>query len=57
MIGIQHECKKIDMDFFTSAPIRIESEVILPCSPQILFRCFKDADAWSRWMPAPDLMS
>ncbi|MEP4146108.1 MAG: SRPBCC family protein [Halioglobus sp.] len=50
MTGIQHECKKIDLDFFTSAPIRIESEVILPCSPENLFRCFKDAEAWSRWV-------
>jgi len=50
MTGKRHECKKIGLEFFTSAPIRIESEVILPCSPESLFRCFADADAWSEWV-------
>ena len=50
MTGIRHECEKIDLDFFDHAPIRIVSEVILPCSPETLFRCFEDAHAWSEWV-------
>ena len=50
MNGTRHECRKIDLEFFTSAPIRIVSEVTLPCSPKSLFRCFEDADAWSEWV-------
>ena len=47
MTGTRYECRKIDLDFFTSAPILIVSEVTLPCSPESLFRCFEDAEAWS----------
>ena len=50
MNGKKHECRKIDLEFFTSAPIRIVSEVTLPCTAQSLFRCFEDAEAWSRWV-------
>ena len=50
MTGTRHECRKIDLDFFTSAPIRIVSEVTLACSPESLFRCFEDAEAWSTWV-------
>jgi len=50
MTGTRHECKKVELDFFTNAPIRIVSEVTLPCSPASLFRCFEDADAWSEWV-------
>lgn len=50
MSKARHECKKIDLDFFTNAPIRIVSEIDLPCSPESLFRCFNDAEAWSRWV-------
>jgi len=50
MSGTRHECRKIDLEFFTSAPIRIVSEVTLPCTPESLFRCFADAEAWSRWV-------
>ena len=46
----RHECRKIDLGFFTSAPIRIVSEVALPCTAESLFRCFEDAEAWSRWV-------
>lgn len=50
MTGIPYECRKIDLDFFDSAPIRIESSVDLPCTPECLFSCFEDADAWSQWV-------
>lgn len=50
MTQTRHECKKVDLDFFTNAPIRIVSEVTLPCSPESLFRCFEDAEAWSKWV-------
>jgi hypothetical protein len=46
----RYECEKIDLDFFDSAPVRIESAVELPCTPEELFRCFEDADAWSKWV-------
>ena len=45
-----HECRKIELDFFASAPIRIVSEVDLPCTPETLFTVFEDADAWSEWV-------
>lgn len=50
MTGKLSECRKIDLDFFTTAKIRIESEVILSCSPETLFRCFEDADSWAVWV-------
>lgn len=50
MGAVRHECRKIDLHFFTNAPIRIVSEVDLPCSPESLFRCFNDAEAWSEWV-------
>jgi hypothetical protein len=50
MTGTVHECRKIDLDFFASAPIRIASAVELPCKPETLFACFEDAAAWSEWV-------
>jgi len=50
MSGKRYECRKIDLEFFNDAEILIESEVTLACSPQSLFRCFEDADAWSEWV-------
>ena len=51
MMGAQlYECSEIELDFFNRAPIRVVSEVELPCSPQSLFDCFNDAEAWSRWV-------
>jgi hypothetical protein len=50
MTGKAYECRKIDLSFFDSAPIRIESSVELPCTPDRLFRCFEDAAAWSDWV-------
>ena len=50
MTGTRHECEKVGLDFFTNAPIRIVSEVTLPCSPESLFKCFEDAGAWSEWV-------
>lgn len=46
----RHECKKIDLDFLDQAPIRMVSEVELPCNPQQLFEIFEDADAWAVWV-------
>ena len=50
MTGKRYECRKVDLDFFTDAEILIVSEVTLACSPESLFRCFEDADAWSEWV-------
>lgn len=50
MTGTLYECEKIDLGFFADAPIRIVSEITIPCSPESLFRCFEDADSWSRWV-------
>lgn len=50
MNRVLHECRKIDLDFFASAPIRIVAEIELPCSPESLFRSFEDADAWAEWV-------
>ena len=47
-----NECRKVDLDFFSEAPICIESEITLPCSAADLFRCFEDADAWADWVSA-----
>lgn len=46
----RYECRKIGLDFFDQAPIRIVSEVELPCSPERLFALFEDADAWAVWV-------
>lgn len=45
-----HECRKIDLDFFDQAPIRMVTEVELPCSPQQLFEIFEDAESWAVWV-------
>jgi len=50
MTGKRYECRKVDLDFFTDAETLIVSEVTLACSPESLFRCFEDADAWSEWV-------
>ena len=50
MTDSRNECVKVGLDFFTNAKLVIPSEVILPCSPETLFRCFEDADAWSEWV-------
>ena len=50
MASTRYECDKIDLDFFTDAPVRIESEVTLPCSPESLFNCFEDAGSWAEWV-------
>lgn len=46
----RYECRKIGLDFFDSASIRIVSDIELPCSPERLFEIFEDADAWSEWV-------
>ncbi|MDX1735422.1 MAG: SRPBCC family protein [Halioglobus sp.] len=50
MTAATYECEKVELDFFSSAPIRIVSSVDLPCTPERLFRCFEDADAWAQWV-------
>lgn len=50
MSNTRHECKKVDLDIFNDAKYLIVSEEYLPCSPETLFRCFKDADAWPEWV-------
>jgi hypothetical protein len=50
MTDSRNECEKVGLAFFTSAKLVIPSEIILPCSPETLFRCFEDADAWSEWV-------
>ena len=46
----RYECKRIGLDCFDRAPIRIVSAVELPCSPEELFAHFEDADAWAVWV-------
>ena len=50
MSAQKYECRKINLDFFEQAPIRIISEIELPCSPEELFALFEDADAWAVWV-------
>ena len=50
MTETRYECRKIDLDFFDRAPIRIRSEIELPCSPEELFALFEDADSWAEWV-------
>ena len=50
MPGKLHECRKVDLDYFADAKIRTVTEVTLACSPESLFRCFEDADAWAVWV-------
>lgn len=50
MSEIRYECEKHGLDFFNEAKHRIVSEVMLPCSPETLFRCFADADSWPEWV-------
>lgn len=50
MTMARHECRKIDLDFFDTAPVRLRSEVELPCTPEVLFRSFEDGAAWEAWV-------
>ena len=50
MTGIRSECRKVELDFFESAPVRIVNDVELPCSAETLFRHFEDAASWPVWV-------
>jgi len=50
MTETRNECQKVDLDFFSNAKILIVSDVTLACSPETLFNCFEDADAWAEWV-------
>lgn len=41
----------IDLDFFATAPFRVEETIRLRTSPDRVFAAFADAPGWTRWWP------
>ncbi len=46
-----HECRKIGLEFFETAPFRLEASVEVDATPGRVFDIFEDADAWTVWVP------
>jgi hypothetical protein len=44
-----HECKIVDLSFFSTAKYCYTSEVVIRATPQQIFEVFEDADAWPAW--------
>ncbi|WP_372736185.1 SRPBCC family protein [Nocardioides sp.] len=44
-----HPCKKVDLDFFDSAPMTFTNTVSISLAPEELFDFLARADTWSRW--------
>ncbi len=44
-------CVRTGMEYFETAPVRIETRRTLHCTPEELFASFADASHWPRWVP------
>lgn len=44
-----HECEKVGLDFFESAPTVHRATVEIEATPDDVFAAFLDADAWVEW--------
>lgn len=47
-----HECDKVGMEYFDSAPVRFTASEEIDVSAQRLFDIFLDAESWTRWVTA-----
>ena len=46
---MRHQCEKVGLDFFESAPTRYQTTVDVDATPDDVFDAFLDADAWVEW--------
>jgi uncharacterized protein YndB with AHSA1/START domain len=44
-----HECRKVDLSYFETAPARFQAEVVIAADPERIFEVFEDAHAWTVW--------
>ena len=44
-----HECEKVGLEFFESAPTLHQATVQIDATPEDVFDAFLDADAWVEW--------
>ena len=44
-------CKKVGLDFLSSAPARFDAQVEVHATPEQIFEVFEDAHAWTVWAP------
>ena len=44
-------CRRVDMDFFSTAPVRFTNVIDISATPDQLFAVFEDADSWTVWAP------
>lgn len=47
-----HECDKVGMEYFDSAPMRFPASEEIGVSAQRLFEIFLDAESWTKWVTA-----
>lgn len=52
MSNDRFECEKVGLEVFDDMDKCIVSKVTLPCTPEALFACFEDAEAWTVWVDA-----
>jgi uncharacterized protein YndB with AHSA1/START domain len=46
-----HKCKEVDMSYFDTAKNSYKAIVEIAATPEQIFACFEDADAWPAWAP------
>lgn len=46
-----HKCKEVDMGYFNTAKNSYKAVVEIDATPEQVFECFEDAEAWSTWAP------
>ena len=46
-----HKCIEVEMDYFTNAKNAYKAVVEIEATPEQVFACFEDADAWPAWAP------
>lgn len=44
-----HTCDIVDLDYFGQSPNCYQAEVEVAATPEQVFACFEDADAWPQW--------
>lgn len=43
------DCRRVDLDFFVTAPIRVRVREVVAASPERVFDVFADATSWTKW--------
>ncbi|CAA0125190.1 putative protein [BD1-7 clade bacterium] len=46
-----HKCIEVDMSYFETAKNRYQAVVEVDATPEQVFACFEDAEAWPKWAP------